>query len=587
MPGKATPRIIPMTYVAGFLYFLLAVSTISLTSNGKDIAAVWPANAVLVALMIQTQRRAWPAILVAGILANVAANMVTRGSASGPFLFGIANMVEVFIAAWGIYGTASDGGIMRRTDSMSRFLLWAGFLAPGCSSVLGAGTAWYAFDQPFRASMETWYFSDALGLVVFTPFFVALFHGDFNRCFRGKSLNGRVEAVLLQGLVLATAIFVFVNSHLPILFLVPLPVMLVTFRLGWLGAKVSVMIVAIVVAVATANGVGPIMLADLDPLQRAFFSQFYLAAMLLMQLPVAAALTSRAELIEELAKSEKSVHLLAERSNIVLLSLDRLGTFVKVAGAAKGLLGKEEQELLGRGFEALSPEIAERLIGAFREVLDFDSFDQAIEFASPDNPHQWLEARFRVLEADQFANFEIILTIQDVTDRRRREKELSIQAHIDSMTGLLNRAGFTDKAHRALAQSTEGAAFLAMIDVDRFKLINDNLGHQAGDIVLTAIAEQMKSHLRSTDVIGRLGGDEFAILLTNVTRGQAHEACERLVSSIGGMTVALPEGKSVTVNISCGMAGWTSGVKLEELKHNADMALYEAKRGGRNRAVAA
>ncbi len=155
------------------------------------------------------------------------------------------------------------------------------------------------------------------------------------------------------------------------------------------------------------------------------------------------------------------------------------------------------------------------------------------------------------------------------------------------MTGLLNRAGFIDKAHRALAQSTEGAAFLAMIDVDRFKLINDNLGHQAGDIVLTAIAEQMRSHLRSTDVIGRLGGDEFAILLTDVTRSQAHEACERLVSSIGGMTVALPEGKSVTVNISCGMAGWTSGVKLEELKHNADMALYEAKRGGRNRAVAA
>ena len=126
-----------------------------------------------------------------------------------------------------------------------------------------------------------------------------------------------------------------------------------------------------------------------------------------------------------------------------------------------------------------------------------------------------------------------------------------------------------------------------MIDVDRFKLINDNLGHAAGDAVLVTIARTMKDYLRSSDIIGRLGGDEFTIIFSNVTEAQAHEACNRLVTSIAEAPAKLPEGGKVTVNISCGVARWHAGMDLESLKATADAALYEAKRNGRNRAVAA
>ncbi|MCB2015834.1 MAG: diguanylate cyclase [Sphingobium sp.] len=584
---RVEPRLLPKVLIAGLLYFALAAITITLTSNGNDIATLWPANAVLVALMLLAPRQTWRSILVAGFLANIAANVVTRNSIIGPALFGISNMVEVFIVAWGLHAAISKDGILRRPTSLWRFLFWAGLAGPACSSVLGAATAWIAFDQPFMTAMITWYIADSLGLIVFAPFFFALFRGDFIHCFRSRTAIERWETLALQGLVLATTIGVFQVNHLPILFLVPLPIMLVTFRRGWLGTKMAVMIVAIVVTVSTVRGSGPIMLADMGDLPQVFFSQFYLAALLMMQMPVAAALASRAELIEQLAKSEESVHVLAEQSDILMLTLDRSGQFTKVVGAAQRMIGKTEAELLGMSFEALAPATGEKLASAFKDVIADDSFDQAIEFIAPYNPRHWREAKFRVLEADQLANHEVVITVQDITDRKQREGELVAQAHVDDMTGLLNRAGFTDKAQRQIAHARDGDLYLVMIDVDRFKLINDNLGHASGDAVLTAIAQQMKSHLRSDDTIGRLGGDEFAIILSHVDKDQAYEACNRLVASVAKTPVALSKDKSVNVNISCGMARWHRGENLEKLKHNADMALYEAKRRGRNTAVSA
>ena len=135
--------------------------------------------------------------------------------------------------------------------------------------------------------------------------------------------------------------------------------------------------------------------------------------------------------------------------------------------------------------------------------------------------------------------------IQDVTDRKRLELNLTEQAQKDALTGLLNRRGFNEKASRALARPQGEGPFLAMIDVDRFKLVNDNLGHEAGDIVLTAIGDTLNGQLRSSDVIARLGGDEFAILLTMPLESQAMEVCERLVGAMAARSIGLPGGNKI------------------------------------------
>ena len=124
-----------------------------------------------------------------------------------------------------------------------------------------------------------------------------------------------------------------------------------------------------------------------------------------------------------------------------------------------------------------------------------------------------------------------------------------------------------------------------MIDVDRFKLINDNSGHMAGDLVLKEIADRIAAEVRSSDAIGRLGGDEFVLLLETSDWEKAQEICRRVVESIDRADIVLPTGGGLKTAISCGVARYRTGLSADELIHAADLALYEAKRAGRNRMV--
>lgn len=163
------------------------------------------------------------------------------------------------------------------------------------------------------------------------------------------------------------------------------------------------------------------------------------------------------------------------------------------------------------------------------------------------------------------------------------EKELSSR---DSLTGVLNRRGLRQFAHRELlrAQRTGNPFSLALADIDFFKNINDRYGHAAGDEVLKTIADIIKSNLRETDLVARWGGEEFLILLTDTTVDRAAGILERLRTKIEKTSFSfLESGKSLTV--SFGLTVFMPGKSLETLIEEADAALYEAKRTGRNRVV--
>jgi diguanylate cyclase (GGDEF)-like protein len=125
-----------------------------------------------------------------------------------------------------------------------------------------------------------------------------------------------------------------------------------------------------------------------------------------------------------------------------------------------------------------------------------------------------------------------------------------------------------------------------MLDIDHFKSINDRLGHHAGDLVIRALADRVRAHHRSTDIIGRLGGEEFAILLPETALDQAMAVAERLRASIGDHVVQ-HDGTEIRFTSSLGVAGLTGGETLDQLIARADAALYDAKRGGRNRVMSA
>jgi diguanylate cyclase (GGDEF)-like protein len=169
--------------------------------------------------------------------------------------------------------------------------------------------------------------------------------------------------------------------------------------------------------------------------------------------------------------------------------------------------------------------------------------------------------------------------------QRRIAHLLETQAHTDPLTGLANRRHFFEAADAELARSRryEAPLSLLMLDIDRFKEVNDAHGHRAGDRVLQKLAQTCLEVLRNVDVVGRVGGEEFAILLPETASEGAVEVAERLRAAVEAAEVVREEGVPIRVTVSIGAATLAGNANLDTLMSQADDALYDAKHRGRNR----
>lgn len=164
-------------------------------------------------------------------------------------------------------------------------------------------------------------------------------------------------------------------------------------------------------------------------------------------------------------------------------------------------------------------------------------------------------------------------------------QQMSVLAETDGLTGLYNHRHFQQELDRALATARryEQSLTLAMIDIDRFKLFNDRFGHQAGDHVLREVARLIRQSVRDTvDVVARYGGEEFAVIMPSTDLNGAEIAMERLRACVESARMQIG-GEAVTVTISIGLAEYDKNAEKGAFVDAADMALYRAKREGRNR----
>ncbi len=174
---------------------------------------------------------------------------------------------------------------------------------------------------------------------------------------------------------------------------------------------------------------------------------------------------------------------------------------------------------------------------------------------------------------------------EDITERKHFEAQLAHLANCDPLTNLLNRRRFHEELENCLAQARRygnGGALL-FLDVDNFKHINDTLGHQVGDKLLTDLAVLFRKRLRNTDTLARLGGDEFALILPHITAGQAESIAEHILALIKN-NIVVDKRQSHSITASIGIALFPEhGDEAETLLSYADLALYKAKEEGRNR----
>ncbi|WP_413691476.1 EAL domain-containing protein [Psychromonas sp. KJ10-2] len=247
--------------------------------------------------------------------------------------------------------------------------------------------------------------------------------------------------------------------------------------------------------------------------------------------------------------------------------------------------GQSEEQSLQRGWLSAIKNIDtnELLLAIIHAISHANNFKGELELISMAGRKLWASINVVGLFNDRFEVTGFIFTMMDISAERSHSKKLQKMANYDHLTGLSNRAFFTDRLTLALARvPRHGISALMFLDLDRFKNINDTLGHHVGDLVIQEVAKRLKSVVRDEDSIARLGGDEFAIIFTDLTT-------ESVIAPIANKIVSavnLPfkvEGKSMVLSCSVGVAIATEhNVEPSDILRKADLALYEAKGAGRN-----
>ena len=181
---------------------------------------------------------------------------------------------------------------------------------------------------------------------------------------------------------------------------------------------------------------------------------------------------------------------------------------------------------------------------------------------------------------------ELVARVKAHLQRHAAQRE---QAYRDTLTAAFNRRYFKQRIEQEVhrARTSGDALCVAMLDLDNFKDVNDVHGHSAGDMALQGVVERTLSTLRKPDIVARYGGDEIAIILIRTKLLDAERVMERLVSAVRNQTFALRSGQTLPITISAGVAQLLPREEPEQLIDRADAALYEAKRGGRDRLVVA
>jgi diguanylate cyclase (GGDEF)-like protein/PAS domain S-box-containing protein len=269
-----------------------------------------------------------------------------------------------------------------------------------------------------------------------------------------------------------------------------------------------------------------------------------------------------------------------------VVSVDGVYRFVSAVGAAP--FGWTPADLVGQPQGLFTHPDDEALVADAHRGLLADgavAVTTVRRFRCRDGTYRWTEARSRV--DDSGHERLVVSAVRDIADRRKSELDLQRQAATDQLTGVANRTVFMDRLRHALQRLDrhDGLVAVLFLDLDRFKLINDSLGHHVGDAVLAQMAERLLQVLRPQDTLARLGGDEFAVVAEDLSSAEDAVALGARIIEAGRSPFHVGEELFVCTT-SAGIAVTTdSGHSAEGLLQEADLALYRAKDRGRDRAA--
>lgn len=256
-------------------------------------------------------------------------------------------------------------------------------------------------------------------------------------------------------------------------------------------------------------------------------------------------------------------------------------TIVAFNQAAERIENATRNSVLGQQVLAVFPELQRSGIGAALQRVTTTGVSEHLPAMLY---HHGRAVEWREYYLYQLSNDEVVMIYEDVTQEKQAEAQMYHLAHYDALTNLPNRTLLSDRLQQALAFARRNNTCLALmfIDLDKFKQVNDTLGHDAGDVLLKEVAQRLQGVLRESDTVSRLGGDEFVVLLSVIERAQdALFTAEKILYALNQPFELFENEANISGSIGVSVYPEHGSSEKELIKH-ADMAMYYAKKHGRS-----
>ena len=305
-------------------------------------------------------------------------------------------------------------------------------------------------------------------------------------------------------------------------------------------------------------------------------------------------ITERAAALEAAREAEERFRSAFEHGPVGVALIDVRGSargrYIEVNPALCAITGYEEEGLLGTRAESIThPDDVQAEEALFAQLIAGETQSYAMEkrVIRPDGDPIWVSVNAALVRGSEGEPLYAVVQVQDVSERKRFEGQLQYLADHDPLTGLYNRRRFEQELSRQVSYNSRygSTGAVVVVDLDHFKYVNDTLGHAVGDELIGRVGGILRDRLRDTDIVARLGGDEFAVLLPEADEAQARAVADNLLADIRAQAVVMAGERSLRLTASAGVSlfGQAIEVSPEGVLVNADIAMYDAKDGGRDR----
>jgi diguanylate cyclase (GGDEF)-like protein/PAS domain S-box-containing protein len=571
---------IPPWLTYGVFYFASAYLGLHLATVEEVASPVWFAAGVALAGTLLHGNR----VLFGVWLGGVGALLLSGFTPLLATVTAMGGVFEAFVGAFLLRRLGAACRLLQHSYSVIYFLLTITLLTPLFSILIALPSLYFSDRIPLEKLLDsgvTWWIGDATGMILITPFLLAWLPNNSTPLFRQwpEALALICATVIVSSIVFG-GLLPEGSHNYPISYL-PFPLLLwAALRFDQRVTTATLLLIAAFALWGTYNELGPFPRQDLT--ETLILLQVYIGTMGATILLVHAIVSERKQATSRLALAGKVI----THSPDGIIVTDRKGIIFSANPAFFQSTGYKQSEILGKSLKQLtSIHHSPNFFTTVWEQIKSNGYwegeiwnrNQAGEIMP-----QWLS--INVIK-DSNHNITHYLGIYSAVSRQKHIQErIHRLAYYDVLTGLPNRQLFTDRLNQAIKYAGRHTTRLALffLDLDRFKNINDSLGHSIGDKVLQLTAERLSKCVRQTDTLARLGGDEFTIIVQDVNEDfDAILVAEKVVKAF--KTPIIVDTHELFLTPSIGIALFPDdGENSEELIKHADTAMYRAKELGGN-----